>query len=296
MAHTITTDEIVAAALGLLEAKSVLGSRVWRDAESSFIGGVGDEVTVTLPTVVEAKLKDDGKNIDYSDLNEQTFKVKLTDHAYNAIKLNERQMNFDIRNFGAQVLTPQASGVAKHCEKAVTGILNKAIEGATEEITKDAPLAALAKVSAEMTAREIDEDGRVLAIGPDLKEAFLALPELQNAAFAGDANVIQNGSLGRVLGFEVVVSPFVKGGAVAFTREAVALAVRAPAAPEGASGASNTHNGFALTTVRQYVVDQLSHVNVVQTFVGATALDTNRMVPLKIATGGGGGDTRKSKA
>jgi hypothetical protein len=282
MAHKITTDEIVAAALGILEAKSVLGNRVWRDAETRFNGGVGDEVTVTLPTVVDAKVKGDG-NIEYSDLGEQTFKVRLTDHAYNAIKLNERQMNFDIRDFGAQVLTPQSSGVAKHCEKAVAGILNAAIEGAAEEIAMDKPLSALAKVSAEMTTREIDEDGRVLAIGPELKEAFLALPELQNANFAGNADVIQNGALGRVLGFEVVVSPYITGGAVAFTREAVALAVRAPAAPAGAEGAVAEHNGYALTTVRQYVVDQLSHVNAVQTFVGATALDTNRMVPLKVA-------------
>ncbi|WP_411122073.1 P22 phage major capsid protein family protein [Streptomyces sp. x-19] len=290
MAHKIEIDKIVATSIGLLEANSVLGNKVFRDAETSFNGGVGDEVTVTLPQVIDAKVLDD-EGTKYSDINELDFKVKLTDEAYNAVKLNDRQLNFGIRDFGRQVLQPQASGVAKHCEKAVAGVLNEAIasDGSkskfpkAEAISKAKPLAALAKASAEMTKREIPEEGRILAIGPELKEAFLGLESLQNASFAGDAQVITNGTLGRVLGFEVVVSPFITGGAVAFTEEAVALAVRAPGAPAGTDAAAMTHNGFALMAARQFVMDQQKTVSLMKTFVGATPLDTNRMVALKAA-------------
>ncbi|MFE1101333.1 P22 phage major capsid protein family protein [Nocardiopsis alba] len=285
MANQIPVSQIVAASLGLIEANSVLGNLVYRDAESSFVGGVGDTVRVRVPNVIEAK-DGTGAPTEFDSINEGAVPVTLTAEAYNAVKLSDKELTLDIVNFGAQVLQPQASGVAKFCEKTIAGVMNEQVAASTDTIDPANPLAAIARAAAEFTRRELDMSGRTLVIGPDMLEAFLSLPALQDVAAAGADEALRGGELTRLMGFSVRVSPFIDG-AIAFTREAFALACRAPATADGAGyAATETNNGYSLRYVRDFDMAQRGDVSLMSVFVGATVLDSRRFMAFNVSAGG----------
>jgi hypothetical protein len=286
MANSIPVDQVITATLGLIEANSVLGNLVHRDAERGFVGGVGDTVRVRVPNVIEAR-DGAGTATIFSDIDEGAVPVTLTNEAYSAVKLTDMELSLSITDFGVQVLQPQSAGVAKYCERAISGVMNEQVNdaGNTNTIDPTAPLRAIAKAAAEFTRRELPMEGRILAIGPDILEAFLALPALQDVAAAGADEALRGGELTRLMGFSVRVSPYVEG-AIAFTREAFALACRAPLPPEGAGyAATETYNGYSIRYVRDFDVSVRGDVSLMSVFVGAAVLDSRRFMAFNIAGG-----------
>lgn len=283
VAHNIPVSQIVNGTLGLIEANAVLANLVYREAEAGFIGGVGSTVRVRVPNVIEAQ-NGAGQNTVFSDIDEGAVPVTLTDEAYSAVKLTDKELSLDIVNYGAQVLQPQASGVAKYCERAIAGVMNAQVHvpDNANTISPTMPLAAIAKAAAEFTRRELSMEGRVLVIGPEMLEAFLNLPALQDVAAAGADEALRGGELTRLMGFSVRVSPYVEG-AVAFTREAFALACRAPLPSEGAGyAATQTHNGYAIRYVRDFDISVRGDVSLMSVFVGAAVLDPRRFMAFKM--------------
>nr|WP_262391346.1 P22 phage major capsid protein family protein [Nocardiopsis sp. CNR-923] len=139
------------------------------------------------------------------------------------------------------------------------------------------------KAAAEFTRHELEMNGRVMVIGPDLMEAFLTIPALQNAAAAGSDQALRNGEIGRVFGFRVFISPFVNG-TTAFTRDAFALACRAPRVSEGAGkSASQRHNGYSLRVVQDFDMTVRAEVSLMSTFVGAGVLDNRQSMSFGLA-------------
>ncbi|QUX28142.1 hypothetical protein KGD83_23210 [Nocardiopsis akebiae] len=277
-------SDVINASLGLVETESVLGNLVYRDAEAGFTGGVGDTVRVRVPNVIDAQ-NGAGQATVFSDIAEGAVPVTLTDEAYSAVKLSDKELSLDIVNFGAQVLQPQAAGVAKYCEKAIAGVMNAQVNDAanTNTINPDAPLSAIARAAAEFTRRELPMNGRILVIGPEMLEAFLNLPALQDVASAGADEALRGGELTRLMGFSVRVSPYTDG-AVAFTREAFTLACRAPLPPEGAGFAeTRAHNGYALRYLRDFDISVRADVSLMGTFVGAGKMDDRRFMAFKVA-------------
>lgn len=288
MANNIPVSNVISASLGLLEANSVLGRLVHRDAEAGFTGGVGDSVRVRLPSIIEAR---DGAGAEtvFSDLDEGTATVELTHEAYSAVLLSDKELSFDLYDFGRQVLNPQAAGIARFAENAIAGILNDAVADSSHTVDPGNPLSAVARAAGEFTRREIGFEDRYVVIGPDLVEAFLTAEALQNSSASGDDSVIRGGRIGRVYGFDVWVSPYVNG-MTAFTPEAFALACRAPEPPAGAGYAeTQAHNGFALRYLRDFSVQHRSDASLMSTFVGATTLDANRYMAFEVGSGGGNG-------
>jgi hypothetical protein len=285
MANDFPVSSVVAGALGLLESNSVLSKLVYRDAEKSMVGGTGDTVRVRVPEVIEA-VDGTGQATQFTDIEDGSLPVQLSAEAYSAVLLSDRDLTLDLISFGAQVLQPQAAGVARFCEQAIAGVMNTASAESTHSISPSAPLGAFVRAAAEFTRREIPLQGRYMAIGPDAFEALLSVPSLQDAAASGNADVIEGGYFTKLLGFQVHVSPYLTG-AVAFTREGFALASRAPMNAEGAGfAATETHNGFALRYLRQFDVSQRADVSLLSTFVGAAVLDTNRSMAFSIAEAG----------
>ncbi|MGW8439301.1 P22 phage major capsid protein family protein [Nocardiopsis sp. NPDC055879] len=274
-------SQAIGGALGLLEANSVLGKRVYRDAEKSFGGGTGTTVQVRVPNTITAT-NGLGQNTVYTDINESTVPVEITAEAYSAIALTDQEMSLSVIDFGKQVLQPQASGIAKYCEQAIAGVMNDAATESTSEIDPTNPLGAFVRAAAEFTRREVPLQGRTMAIGPDVLEVLLALPALQDVAAAGGGDVLEGGFVARLLGFEIVVSPYITG-AVAFTREGFALATRAPGVPEGAGyAATETHNGWAMRLLQDFDLTRRAEVSLMSVFVGATLLDDRRVMAFSL--------------
>lgn len=281
MANDFPVSSVVSGALGLLEANSVLGKLVYRDAEKAMVGGVGSSVRIRVPKTIEAR-DGTGQATVFTDINEDAIPVTLSAEAYSAVKLSDAEMTLDLVNFGAQVLQPQASGIARYCEEAIAAAMNAQSEASTETVSLDSPLGAFTRAAAEFTRRGIQLPGRYMAIGPDVFEALLSVPSLQDAAATGGAEIIEGGMFTRLLGFQVHVSPYLNG-AVAFTREGFALVTRAPADAEGAGyTATQTYNGYALRYVRDFDIAQRGEVSLMSTFVGARELDTRRVMAFKV--------------
>ncbi|MEV3857267.1 P22 phage major capsid protein family protein [Streptomyces sp. NPDC050095] len=289
MANKITLDEIAPLALPLLEAETVLGSIVYRDADPHFKGGNGETISVRIPHVIEAT-ESTGTDADIKDINETAVPIKLSATPRNLVKLTAREMTLEVRNFRDQVLVPSMAGTARFIEKNIAATLNKVTTDLSEDdakkwaMDKKAPLKAVAKAAAEFTRREVESNGRYLVIGPDMEEAFLNLPGLQEADKAGDANALRNGTLGRLMGFTVVVSPYVDH-AVALTRHAAALAVRAPISMDTRTARTETHNGYAQMITLAHDVVRGADFMASTSFCGSTVVDPRRMIAFKLSEG-----------
>jgi hypothetical protein len=283
--NSLNINSIVSGAVALLQHQSVLANKVYRDAEGAFVGGVGSKVAVRLINVIEGKEFDAETGTEVSPLAEGTKDITLTHWGYNAVGLTDRELTLNIENFGAQVMKPQTAGIAKMAEKAVAKVLNDKITAADAKnvVKKDDPLAAVAAASAAFTAAEVPEEDRTFAIGPDLQTAFQTSEALRNASASGSADTLRSGLIGRVYGFDVVVSPYITGGGVAFARAGVALAVRAPAPAPGAKSATAEDNGYAMRVLHTFDLKSQSNVSLASSFFGASELDARQILAFKVA-------------
>ncbi|MGW2367346.1 hypothetical protein ACWCZ5_17395 [Streptomyces sp. NPDC001667] len=281
MSNAFKIDEVASAALGLLSCQSVLGATVYRDAEAEFVGGRGSVVGVRLPK--QRTAKNYTGTTEYVDVEEGIAHIKLTDEPTDAAKLGTRDMSLDIRDFGAQVLMPQMDSVSRYIEANIASLMNAQSEKADAiEIDPATPLKALSFAAAEFVRRQVDPGDRFLAVGPSVYGALLDVEQLQRVNEAGDDTMLSHAEMGTLFGFRVIVSPHITG-AVAYHRNAFALANRAPNANEGAGkSSSQTFNGYAIRATLDYSADVKSDVSIVDSLCGSAILDPNRMIAFKL--------------
>ena len=101
-----------------------------------------------------------------------------------------------------------------------------------------------------------------------------------DASASGSTAALRDGNVGRVRGFNVVESTRVdEDDIVAFHKDAITLAVRAPVVPAGAAfGQMVADKGFSLRYLRDYDVTKTVDRSLVSTFVGAATLPMKRIV------------------
>ncbi|WP_395295412.1 P22 phage major capsid protein family protein [Kitasatospora hibisci] len=280
--HFEQSDIMARVGIGLLEAQLVLGRLVHRDAEKDFSGGVGSRVRVRLPNIVKAQAFTGSVSAIATQINERSVPVELKTHAVSAVDLTDEDLTLDIVDFGAQVLVPQTAGVGEFVEQTIAAEMNKLSTAANAlEIDAAFPRKAVIAAGAVLDKAKVG-NRRYLVVDADVKAAMLADPNLSAVDDAGSANTLREGVVGRLYGFDVYFSPFIKG-AVAFASEAFALAVRAPNAPLGVAYAASVQSqGYALRYLRDFNSEALQERSIVSTFVGATTLDANRAVGLKL--------------
>lgn len=282
-----TTDLVAKTAASLLKAELVLGRLVFRDAEKDFEGGVGDSVRIRVPRVIAAKPFAGSTSAITTALNEQAVRVTLTTHAMSAVELTAKDMSLNVENFSAQVLAPQVAGVSEMIEEEIARVLQPVITGATLTIDPKNPRDAITQAGEILDTRKVGAKKRVLVVSPKVKRILLNDPMLVAVDSAGSPSALRDAIVGRLHGFDTYMSPFVKDGAVAMTTEAFAAAVRAPAKPYSVSGASakdENDQGYALSWFVSFDGETRQERSVVESFVGATVLDSQRAVGLKLAT------------
>ena len=267
MSNTFITAEHVATVAAILVGQDLgLASLVSRDLASDFTKGRGATVKVRVPGAVAAQTRgifDKTTPIVTDEIAEQGIDVTLEDHVYNAVVLSAGDLDLNIEDFSRQVLAPQSRAIVRDVEKRVALAMQATPE--TTSITYDAATPAKAFTTARRVLRSngVGADATLLAaVGADVYADLLDGPD---GTF--DAN-------GKVRGFEVLESTRLESTeAIFFVRDAFALVVRAPEAPEGvAYSASVTDGGFALTHLRDYDSTVLSDRSILQAFVGAQAM------------------------
>lgn len=271
----VTSTQVVATALGLLEREVVLPGLVWRDAGGSFAGATGDTVSIRLPAYMSARSRvlRGGTPITVDELAETTVALTLDTDVYKAVAVTDEEMTLNISDFGAQVLTPVVSAVARGVEDAVATTITGASYPVTLEVDNTDPTDTIIDARAALNKANVPMNDRVLLIGADLEAKILKAPAF-TASVGGDAaasSALRDATIGRIYGFRVVVSNAVDPDeGYAFHKTAFALAMRAPVVPDGASwGTTATANGLSMRVLRDYDFLNVRDRLLADVFVGA---------------------------
>lgn len=295
MAHTLYSPEQAArATLASLRWLTNLPRTVRQDFSAEFVAGRGQTVNVLGPiSAGKAKVytkaqRDAREAIQFNDLEQAWFPVKLEDQIYNALRLPDDFATFTLTDLTRQVLIPQAESVVNDLAAPLiaemSGIATDAKIPAMAADGSNA-LQVLIKARQVLNERHIPTDGRYFAVGADLEAAILSLPQLQKVNESGSSEVLRNATIGRLFGFEIVADPALAADfGIAYHKDAFAHIMRPSRQPEGAAkSATVAQDGFALRWIQHYNPLQLEDQSVVDAFYGAATLDANRAVSVTAA-------------
>ncbi|MFE4257469.1 P22 phage major capsid protein family protein [Streptomyces sp. NPDC056883] len=300
MANTIiNSDKLAAASLANLEASAVLAATVQKQAAGQFDGTVGHAVNIRRPAMLVA---DEGKidgtgtgflgaaTIKTQSLNETVLAVKLTDHVYSAVALNDAELSLEIPEFAAQVALPQTDAVVDNLErkvaKAMTGFgtdvkaleLDKVTYGdnQTQQVVSAEQIRfKVAELASALTATNVPTSGRYLVLGAKVAGQLLNDPNLVRVSEAGTGSALREAVIGKLFGFTLIQSNHVDAETMyAYHPSAIQLVTRAPMVPPSIKvGSSQADSGYALRWVRDYDSSIASERSFFSTFVGVVAVD-----------------------
>ena len=259
--ETIKATRVVRTMLGVLERDVVLPNLVWRDPAGSHRFTLGDTVTISVPAYFESRKRTlrgaDTKNT--STLVETKVDVKLTDNLYGRIPITSEQWTLDIEDFNRQIVMPVSNGIVRGLEDELIDEMQDATYQHEVTVDEDNPYDGVVEARRKLNDSFVPMDGRALAIGTGMEQAFLESPQFARADQSGGTDALRDARIGRVAGFDVFVIPGLdpeKG--YAFHRTAFAMALKAPFVSDGTVwGASETYEGFAMRVAQAVDPDTL---------------------------------------
>lgn len=295
MAHTLYTPvQAAKATLSSLRFLTGLPRTVRQDFSTEFVAGRGQTVNVLGPiSAGKAKVYTPANRaardaIQFNDLGQAWFPVKLENQVYNAVRLPDDFATFTLTDLTKQVLKPQAESVVD--ELAVPLVAQMSA------IVTDASIPALAadgsnvhevliKTRKVLNDRKVPSANRWFAVGSGLEAAILQDKQLQKVNESGTDGVLRDAIIGRLYGFTIVAdAALAEDFGVAYHTDAFAHVTRPSRQPEGAAkSAVVAQDGYALRWIQHYNPLQLEDQSVVDTFYGATTLDANRAVSVALA-------------
>lgn len=265
---------------GLWDSATLINT-VHRDAESEFAVGRGDTVTIRSPQVIEATNFTGVATV--TDIVEGKRDVKLDLQPYSQVQLTGREQTFGIEDLASQVVAPQIGGIVEFLEAAVAGALEGTGGTASGANWREAAAAAFGALG----ANKVPVAGRTLAVAPDVAGKLLTDVVFVSADSRGDGGAaLSEATLGRLHGFDVVVSPALTAGtAVAYHSTAVSAAFRNPVAPQGATSGTATYSGYTGQVIYAYSPSALADLITVTTLGGVAAAPDidKRAVKLSVA-------------
>ena len=295
MANTLYTPQQAAkATLTSLRWLSNLPRTVRQDFSTEFVAGRGQTVNVLGPiNAGKAKVYTKANRaardaIQFNELGQTWFTVKLDDQVYNAVRLPDDFATFTLENLTKQVLLPQAESVVDElAAPLITQMVAIATDASIPAVAANGSniTQVLIKTRQVLNDRHVTANGRYFAVGADIEAAILSLPQLQKVNESGSSEVLREATIGRLFGFTIVADPALPSDfGIGYHSDAFAHVTRPSRQPEGAAkSATVSQDGFALRWIQHYNPLQLEDQSVVDTFYGATTLDANRAVSVKLA-------------
>ncbi|MFI9076057.1 P22 phage major capsid protein family protein [Streptomyces sioyaensis] len=275
MANAFLKSETIAAtALGLLEREMVLSNLVWANAGFDFTGAKADTVTVRIPATTTAReyewRNDRTSDIVLDELAEDSITVQLNKDIYSAVAVTDEELTLDIRDFGSQVLQPQVNAVAKAVDTGVASMIEGANYANTVTVDETDPWLGIVDARATLNKANAPVEGRTLLIGADVETALLKSGRINDASKSGSDSALRNATVGRLAGFDLVVSNAIAPrAAYGFIPSAFVLATRAPAIPAGVtSGSSQSYNGLSMRWIRDYDAAKLRDRSILNVYAG----------------------------
>lgn len=221
MANTLYTPEQAArSTLAALRYLTTLPRTVRQDFSTDFVPGVGTVVNVENPISAGTARVYTQENraardaIIFDDITQTTVPVKITDQVYKAVRLPDDFATFTLRDLERQVLRPQAAAVVDGVARPLIDEMNKvATDASIPTLTTSNAMDVLIATRAVLNARKVPMTDRYLALTPAAEAAFLGLPLLQKVNESGTDGVLREAVLGRLMGFTIVVDPYLAGPA-----------------------------------------------------------------------------------
>ena len=278
----IKADQIVQAAVLLLQRQLVVARTVWAQPDAAFVGSLDDTITLSVPAVRTARTRTmrAASALVADDLTESKVPVQLNTHVYDLLKITDEQLTLDIRNFITQVLAPQMRGVAEGMENVIVDTLQAATfdaEAIPFEEGADEPYDVLIDANKALNKLNVPRTERVALVGANVEAALLKSDKLSKVNESGTGEALREAIITRVAGFTVIGSNALgEDEAFCYHRSAIAFANVAPALPDGAPHKARVATeGFALRHIRDYdpanstgPVDR----SLVDAFVGAASV------------------------
>ncbi|PZQ88173.1 MAG: hypothetical protein DI534_11930 [Leifsonia xyli] len=281
MANTLYTAEQAVEILSVIASADLnLAATISRDVEVGFQPGSGLTVHVRIPGSTKASTKDPSDTttaIGLGSIVEQTVPVTLTKNVASRVPLSEADLSLNLKDFGKQVLRPQAASLVEDVEQAVADVMQDTpLTTLAYDAANPAKLFTLAR--AELRSRGVNAQTPLLAaVGAGVYGALLDGPER-----TFDAN-------GTVRGFTVLESTRLAADeAIFYVKNAFALALRAPEAPDAPFAASvkaESENGsFAARLVRAFSTERGVEESLVNVLRGVRSLPLPVLDPATGAT------------
>ncbi len=270
----LKAETIAATALGLLERELVLSNLVWANAGFDFTGAKNDSVTIRVPAVLDAREQDwraaNPADIVLDTLTESSIDVKLNKDIYSAVQVTDEELTLDIKDFGAQVLQPQVSAVARAIDTGVANLIQGATYNSTVTLNPADPWTGVLEARSVLNKQNVPFKDRTLLVGADVETNILKSDRLAKVDQSGDDSALRDATVGRLAGFNVVTSNAIDpASAFAFVPSAFVLATRAPAIPGGvAFGASQSYNGLSMRWIKDYDSAKLRDRSIVNIYAG----------------------------
>lgn len=295
MAITLFRPEQAAkATLSSLRRLTLLPRTVRQDFSQEFVAGRGQTVNVLGPiSAGKAKVYTKANRaardaIQFNDIVQKWFPVTLEDQVYNAIRLPDNFATFSLEDMTRQVLRPQAESVVDELAAPLIAEMSAiATDASIPKVARDGSnfRQVLIKTRKVLNDRGIPAAGRTFAVGSDLEAAALSDELLQKVNESGTSDVLRDATIGRLFGFTIVADPKLASDfGIGYHKDAFAHVTRPSRQPDGAAfSASVAQDGYALRWIQHYNPLQLEDQSVVDTFYGATTLDADRAVSVKLA-------------
>ena len=289
-----TPTEAAQATLSSLRWLSNLTRTVRQDFSTEFVAGRGQTVNVRGPiSAGKAKVYTPANRaardaIGFNDLIEEWFPVKLDNQVYNAVRLPDNFATFTLEDITRQVFKPQAESVVDELATPLVAEMSvTATDASIPAIAADGSnfLDVLIATRKVLNDRKVPAANRFFAVGSAAEAAALRVDQLQKVNESGTASVLQEATLGRLMGFTIVAdSALAEDFGVGYHTDAFAHVTRPSRQPEGAAkSATIAQDGYALRWIQQYNPLQLEDQSVVDTFYGAATLDADRAVSVSVA-------------
>lgn len=278
-----TADQVASVGVALASEGLHLSSVVTRAFEGDFAPGGGNQVLLPVPGALIARdrgIADKSTQIVLDEITESTVPVSLDTHAYSAVSLSEGDLSLELADFSRQVLRPQVDAVVDSVENKVADVLGGVAEDASIAFDAADPVPTFTKLRRALRGKGVDTatSDLVAVVGSNVADALLDADDFTPAQ-SGSDDALRRADIGQVRGFRVLESGRIGADViVAYPVHAIALTIKAPAVPQGASfGSVVTERGFQLRYLRDYDVMTTKDRSLVSTFVGARVLPAYRV-------------------
>ncbi len=282
MVHQVVKPEKIAAtAAVLLEQALVVPAAFQREGIDQFKGVEDDTINVVVEGVLPYRTygwrNDRSTSIQFDEYSERKIAVTFGGDIYNGVRLTDEQNDFDLQGW-TKLARKQTEALGRGLEqKAVKHLLAAPYEvvlATPEDAAAQGKMrSSLIRARAALNKLRAPGSRRTLFVGSNWEQALLEDEKLNLASNVGEqeaVSALREATIGRRYNFDIVHAPELPSNeAYAFVESAFIFATGAPTVPQSVPfGATASHNGVALTWLRDYETEKRRDRSVFNTYQG----------------------------